>query len=460
MRATVEHERKLDAPAGFELPELGGEPLEPRLFTSVYFDTPGRSLAAAGITLRRRTEHGRALWQLKLPADDARLELELEGGPAGAPAEFVDLLHAHLRHGSLEKVAELRTRRRGELVARDGAAAEVTVDEVAVMDAQQVRDTFVEVEVELRAGRPDYLDVLVDELSGAGAEPASGVPKLFRALGREPEKGRSGITPLEKLRVRLREQLREVERHDPGTRLGQDPESLHDMRVGVRRLRALLRAGRPLVLDDTSELEDRLRELGVVLGEVRDLDVLLERLDAEGAELGEPDAAQARSLLTALSRERTEKRRRLLDFLRSDAYLALLDDTASTIDVLRPGTDELSLADLAANAAKKLRKAVNALPREPSDDELHAVRKKGKRARYAAELAGQKNVVRRAKKFQDVLGEHQDAAVAVERLRELAADGSAAQALSAGRLVEREEARRSAARAAWPRTWEKLRKAL
>ena len=68
--------------------------------------------------------------------------------------------------------------------------------------------------------------------------------------------------------------------------------------------------------------------------------------------------------------------------------------------------------------------------------------------------------MRRAKKFQDVLGEHQDAAVAVERLRELAAEGSAGQALAAGRLVEREEARRAAARAAWPEAWEKLRKAL
>ena len=76
MEATAEYERKLEAPEGFELPDLGGEPLEPRVFTSVYHDTPERSLAHAGLTLRRRTERGRSVWQLKLPAGDARLELE------------------------------------------------------------------------------------------------------------------------------------------------------------------------------------------------------------------------------------------------------------------------------------------------------------------------------------------------------------------------------------------------
>jgi CHAD domain-containing protein len=458
MRATVEYERKLDAPIGFRLPELGGRPLEPRLFTSVYYDTQTASLASAGITLRRRTEHGRTLWQLKLPSEDARLELEVEGGPTRVPDEFRDLLHAHLRHGEPDRVAELRTRRRGELVARDGTTAEVTVDEVAVMDARRVRDKFVEVEVELRAGRPAYLDVLVDELAGAGAEPGAGIPKLFRALGHEPQAEARDDTPFERLRARLREQLSEIERHDPGTRLGRDPESLHDMRVAVRRLRALLRAGRKLVATDTTDLDDRLRELGAVLGDVRDLDVLLDRLRPAAAELGDPDAKQAKALLAALSRERAIKRRRLLATLRSGGYLALLDDTSAAIDGLRPTGAKVSLDALAANAFGKLQKTVRALPAEPGDEELHAVRKAGKQARYAAELAGKKKVVKRAKVLQDVLGEHQDAVVAADRLRELAMKALPEQAVAAGRLIEREEARRAAARSSWAKAWKRLRR--
>jgi len=459
MRATSEHERKLDAPVGFRLPPLGGEPLEPRVFTSVYFDVPGGSLAAAGITLRRRTEHGRSVWQLKLPSADSRLELEAEGGPGKPPRELLELLHAHLRQGPLERVAELRTRRRGELVARDGTTAEVTVDEVAVMEARRVRDRFVEVEVELQAGSPAQLDVLADELAEAGAEQGSGRPKVFRALGREPQRTASPHTPFEALQSRLREQLREIERHDPGTRLGRDPESLHDMRVAVRRLRALLRVGKELRAADTTELEARLKQLGRVLGEVRDLDVLLDRLESEAAALGGEDAKRARLLLVNLRNERSRKRRRLLTELRSEKYLALLEEAAGTIEDLEPGGSEISLDELTGRAFHRVRKAVRKLPEAPTDEQLHAVRKKEKRARYAGELAGRRKFVKRAKRLQDVLGEHQDAVVAVERLRDLAAEAPPEQALAAGRLIERETERRAEARAAWPKAWKRLRKA-
>jgi CHAD domain-containing protein len=460
MRATVEHERKLDAPAGFRLPPLGGRPLESRLFTSVYYDVPGASLAAAGITLRRRVEHGRGVWQLKLPSEDARLELEAEGGPVGPPDELLRLLRAHLRHGPLEPVAELRTRRSGELVARDGTTAEVTVDEVAVMDARRVRDEFVEVELELRTGSPGHLDVLARELVEAGAQPGEGQPKLFRVLRRGTNGPLLPATPFETLRGLLRTQLGEIEAHDPGTRLGRDPESLHDMRVAVRRFRALLHAGRKLLATDTAQLDARLKELGGVLGEVRDLDVLLAHLEPEAASFEGEDAGAARALLGALGRERSGKRDRLLATLDSEAYLALLDELGEMLDTLEPSKKEVPLDALARRAAQKTSKLARTLPDDPADEQLHALRKAGKRARYAAELAGREKVVQRAKRLQDVLGAHQDAVVAMQRLRELAARAPAQQAFAAGRLAEREEAQRAEARAAWPKAWKKLRQAI
>ena len=227
------------------------------------------------------------------------------------------------------------------------------------MDARRVRDRFVEVEVELRTGQPGPArrSRRGARRSGrrAGERDAEGVPRPRpRRAARLP----SPETPFEALRSRLREQLREIERHDPGTRLGRDPESLHDMRVAVRRLRALLRAGGKLVATDTDELDARLKELGRVLGEVRDLDVLIERLEGEAAELGDVDAKQARPLLAVLRTERSGSRRRLLADLRSAEYLALLDDTARTIEELEPSGSDASLDELADKAFAKLRKAV------------------------------------------------------------------------------------------------------
>ena len=389
MRAARRHGWKLGRPGGLRLPALAGAPLDPPVVTSVYYDVPGGSLAAAGITLRCRTGQGRSVWQLTLPADGSHLELEEDGPPLQPPQALLALLPAHLRHGPLEPVAELRSTRRS-------------------------------------------------------------------AVGEDPP----APSPFEELRGRLRHQLADIERHDPGTRLGRDPDSLHDMRVGVRRLRALLRAGRELVASDTVELDERLKELGRILGEVRDLDVLLARLDAEAAELGGEDAKRAASLLAALRTERSGSRSRLLGALRSDEYLALLYDTTRTIDQLEPSGSAATLDELTDKAAAKLRKAVRKLPEEPANEELHAVRKKGKRARYAGELAGLDRLVKRAKKLQDVLGEHQDAVVAAERLRELAAGAEPERALVAGRLVEREEERRLEARAAWPKAWRKLRETI
>jgi CHAD domain-containing protein len=459
MEIAVEHERKLDASAGFELPDLGGEPLETRVFTSVYHDTGDRSLARSGITLRRRTERGKSVWQLKLPAADARLELEEPGGPVEPPAELARLLFAHLRHGKVAPVAELRTRRHGALVARRGATAEVTVDEVAIMDALRVADGFVEVEIELRSGNPKRLDDIAEEIEEAGAHVGDGRPKVFRALGIARESSSRPDDPFEVLRALLRKQLREVLAHDPGTRLGTDPESLHDMRVAVRRSRALMHAGRSLIASDTHALNAELKWLGGELGAVRDLDVLLERLNASAAELGAPDGTAARRLLRRLERRRTSARRALLRALGSPRYLTLLDDFERGLDELRPSADGGDLESLAGKQLQKLRQAVAELDDEPADDELHAVHKRGKRVRYAFELAGKNKVVTRAKGLQDVLGEHQDAVVAESALRELAADAPAAEAIAAGRLLDGERERRAEARASWRKAYKRLERA-
>ena len=90
-----------------------------------------------------------------------------------------------------------------------------------------------------------------------------------------------------------------------------------------------------------------------------------------------------------------------------------------------------------------------------TDEALHKARVQAKRLRYAAEVVGDDKLVARAKEFQDVVGEHQDAVVAEEHLRTLAKPSTA---LVAGRLIERQAARRAEARQELPKAWKRLEK--
>jgi CHAD domain-containing protein len=270
----------------------------------------------------------------------------------------------------------------------------------------------------------------------------------------------AGLEPREddELQVALRAYAGEVVDREPGVRLGADPEEVHKQRVATRRLRSLLRSTRSQVEDrERAEwLRDELRWLGDLLGEVRDRDVLIAYLLEQLRTIEE--AAAFGAVLELLDAEREEARTELLAALDSSRYRKLLDEL-----VRPPALREEERLETAARAEyRRLRKTAKRLGAEPSDDELHRVRIKAKRARYAAEaLGGESAFVRRAKDVQDVLGEQQDAAVAEERIRELVAQvrGTGRTALAAGRLIERQRERRASARAVWPKAWKRLRRA-
>jgi CHAD domain-containing protein len=467
VRTTLERELKLDADAGFALPDLGGATLAPRTFTSTYYDTADRRLLRSGITLRRRVENRAGLWQLKLPSENGRYELEQPGGPAYPPEPFLRLLPALLRGGAeLEQAAKLRTRRSGVTVSEGEERVDVVLDAVAVLEAGRVASSFVEVEAEVTAGSGAMLARVGRSLRKAGARPGDGAPKLRRVLGLPTPAPRPGsVEPGARLRELLLDQYEAMLANDPGVRLGEDAEALHQLRVATRRSRALLRAARGLVAPEWAEpLRLELAWLGGLLGPVRDLDVLLEHLDAEAADLEGGDARAFGRLRARLAADRARAREALLEAMASGRYLRLLDtlEHAGDAPVV---AGETSLADLAAQAFARLRKAVRTLPGRPSDDQLHRVRIETKRARYAAELgepalkkAGRR-FVRRAKTVQDVIGEHQDACIAEARIRELALRAGSSTALVAGRLVERQRLRKQTARGAFPDAWRALDKA-
>jgi CHAD domain-containing protein len=270
----------------------------------------------------------------------------------------------------------------------------------------------------------------------------------------------AGLEPREEdeLQTALRGFVQELREREPGVRLGADPEELHKQRVATRRLRSILRSTRPQLADpDRAErLRDELRWLGRLLGEVRDRDVLIAYLVEELGTIEEAGAFGA--ILELLDDEREQAWNEVLAALDSPRYRKVIAELEWP-PALRDG-ERLETAATADYG--RLRKAVKRLGAEPKDEELHRVRIRTKRARYAAEaVGGESRFVARAKDVQDTLGEHQDAVVAEERIRELVAQvrGTGRTALAAGRLIERQRARRAAARAAWPKAWKRLRAA-
>jgi CHAD domain-containing protein len=477
-----ETEAKLAVPDRFAMPDLDGvaglraRPLPVRELDARYYDTPDLRLARRGITLRHR-DGDVVPWTLKLPEDDGagplrRRELSAPGEPGDVPAGLAALVTAQVRRAALDQVARLRTTRAGvELVDAEGVpVAEVVEDDVAVEGGPRGSSRIREVEVEVLDGAPDgLLETLVKKLRRAGCRAGERRPKLVQALGPAAEAPPEGaVEALGKapaaadvVRAAIAGSVARILRHDAGVRLGDDPEDVHQARVGARRLRSDLRTFRALLDPEwLDELTGELRWLGEVLGAVRDADVLGERLARQGAELPPQDAIGVRTLLQRLERDREIGRIRLLEAMASDRYLELLDRLVEAARAPRtlPEADLPAAKVLPALARKpwrRLRREVRALPADPPDEALHRVRIRAKRARYAAEacrpVAGDRAhaLAGRIAEVQGVLGDHQDAAVAEAWLRA----HSRGSALVAGQLVAAQRAERAALRAAWPDAW-------
>ena len=226
--------------------------------------------------------------------------------------------------------------------------------------------------------------------------------------------------------------------HEAGTRLGEDIEQLHDMRVATRRLRAALALFAGVLPGNARRLRAELGWLADELGAVRDLDVQLERLDGWRDELPGEDAGALTDLARLLGRERDVARESLLRSLDSPRYDQLV--TEFTLD--RPTRSGQGPGPTDAKRPRRrpppscpgsswpvtVRPLIAARRARRSDDpdDFHRLRIRCKRLRYALEFVSEiyegrtRGVVRRVVGLQDCLGLMQDAQVAAARLHSLA----------------------------------------
>jgi CHAD domain-containing protein len=447
----------LRANGGFILPPLDGTPLDERVFTATHYDTPRRRLERAGIALRRRMENGNNVWELDLPGEPERRLVDAAGGPAAPPAVLGKLLSGLVQSEPLQEMRTVRTRRRGVRVTEaDVETVEILVDLKAVLDGRRVEREFTEISLRPLDGDNRPVRELTKQLRRAGAERV-----------REGERHDDTTTPgAAAVKAMVHRQHARMLAHDPGVRLGDDPEDIHQLRVATRRLRAVLRSARRFFPGETADVVRReLAWLSGLLGAVRDLDVLIERVRDERPELDLPAQTEAAHVVDLLVADREAARGRLLNTMRTKRYLRLLARVEELAEGPPTATDDIPVGKLARVEFKKLRAAASSLGPEATDEELHKVRVRVKRARYAAEVAEAvvgkpaSRFVEKAKRLQDVAGELQDAAVAEERLS-LVSERVVrpAAAFAAGRLVERAHTRRAAARAAFASAWSKAEK--
>jgi CHAD domain-containing protein len=494
----IEREIKLAAPPHFELPDLTDAipdavvtAIPSRRLRATYWDTSDLRLARSGVSLRYRVEEGEdssgGRWTLKLPGRAhssglTRRELDFEGGPGSVPPEAARLVRAYVRSSTLGRVARLDSRRtRLEVADMSGRPlAEVDDDVVSVMDGRRVLARFREVEVELAPDAPDWIaGEVAKRVREAGADDPVPLPKVVRALGPQaqaPSDGHvdaptEGARAGEMVRAALASGLTRLVSHDPGVRLDEDPEEVHQARVATRRLRSDLRTFQSLV--DPEWAEGLRRELGWLaspLGEVRDADVLLDRLRTETDRMPAPDRPAVGVLVDRLVASRAESLQALFEALDSKRYITLLDALVDGVAKprLTPAAEQPAeevASTLVGKAWRKLRRSVSDLGLVAEDAQLHQVRIKAKRCRYAAEaVIGVEG--RPAKRFasavadlQDVLGRLQDAVVAAAWLRQaITGDTSVGQAVAIGELlgfatVAAEESRRG-----WPEAWKGARR--
>jgi CHAD domain-containing protein len=465
MKQILERELKLVAPVGYVIPRLPGVPIKTRRFTSTYFDSQDLRLAGLQITLRRRVENRRGLWQLKIPRGEDRLEIEEPGGPNRPPESILKLLTAVLHGRTLTPVAKMRTVRNGIVVDQDSMpVAEIVLDAVEVLDGRRVSQRFRELEVELLEGDTADLKDLEVTLKASGAEQGDGLPKAFRVLELSPPTKaapKKGLSDLAIIQRAIADQFHRILSHDPGTRLGDEPEDLHQHRVGIRRLRSFLRAARSMLDPDwAQELRGELEWIGDLMNPVRDLDVMIPHFRMDLELLDGDEAKQLESFVQDLEDERDIARKAMLSGLESARYLTLIQALEHATQTLKVRPDSSGLKKGAVDEFRKLRKAVRAFKDDSSDEQMHRVRRLGKRARYAAELVeatdGKKvsKYLSKSKKVQDILGEHQDAAVAEAKARDhLSKISGQAGAFALGRLVEIQVARKRAARTDFPDAW-------
>jgi len=399
------------------------------------------------------------LREYEAPLPDGKPDLDLV-----ADADLQDFFRREKVDRDLEPVFTTRFERQVIPLVFADSRVELALDQGVIAAGERER-TLCEAELELkggRAGRLYELAMLLHRQVSFRLEKASKAARgydLYRNAPPVPQKAEKpalsrDMTVAQAFETLARACLRQIRANEDAVLDGRDPEGVHQMRVGLRRLRALVSAFRGVIAPEPyAYLREELRWMQQQLGPARDWDVFLDETVAPlRARL--PGADSLGRLAAEADGLRADGYEQARAGVRDDRYTALLLHLELWLDGggwRRPaesdGSDPTSrpvtgfareILDSRARKVKKLGKRYSAL----SETELHELRIRGKKLRYAGEFfhglfpkKATSAYLSRLESIQDVLGAINDAATGqtlLDRLdREIARGATAPEILAA-----------------------------
>jgi inorganic triphosphatase YgiF len=425
-----------------------------RLFAT-YFDTPDDALNRAGMSLRLRKNGVRRIMTLKwtpegsdrfsrgeaeTPCSDVQPDLD-----AFVP-EVARRVQEAARGEPLVPRFETRVRRRLADLSLGSSRVEVVLDDGEII-ASERRAKISECELELKEGDPAVLFALAAQLTRAGLRlnPLSKAQRgILLARGEKPSEVRAVAGRLEEsasieaaMSAIIQNALTQFVDNWPALLDGELPESVHQMRVALRRLRAALSLfERALPGAGFRRFRDEAKRFADALGPARDQDVFIEFVSG-GPQTIFPDEPSFEALLSSSATRRLDAYRQAKEaVVAPDASRFVLElhafvasrgwrNALGTEQLPQLGRPARSLADEALERlyrrARKLGKEI--MTAEP--EQRHRLRIALKNLRYAAEFFGslyEPGVVRKftraASVLQDALGAHNDSDAALKLIQQ------------------------------------------
>lgn len=431
--------------------QAGPAPQEEHQLVSTYFDTPDCALHQAGVYLRVR-DNGRTIVQTVKAAKSKtelieRLEWEREiasrkpdlDGVSDTPLK--PLLTEEVR-ATLQPMFETQIRRHVFRILRDDSEIEVAIDqgEIATRTGMQAVS---ELELELKRGETKELFRLARQLGEA-------VP-LRLEVKTKAERGyellQGGILKVEKaaeidippklpaaeaFRAIARSCLRQIIANEPAMCAGR-AEGLHQLRIGLRRLRAAIAVFADVVGGgDQERIKTELKWITQQLGPARDLDVFAAEV-LEPLKAAHPSDVELASTHRTFEAKRKDAYVRAASSVRSDRFRAAMLDLVEWVETGEWGSEggehrkALGMRPVAEHAETELTKLRKRIKRKGADlrhlsvKQRHKLRIRAKRLRYATEFfAATFPGEASAKRRQDSLAALKDVQDALGALNDLA----------------------------------------